>query len=181
MINLDTIDDNLHNELKTYTSIPQFILADEDIPKDLLQYPRLMRKYTTLYTEYPAHSMIREKEVVASEEEEFDKDIKYYYTNYPRLTLSITAYGEDIKQYLDKAREWFIIPQQSDRFFEQYNGVIKSVEAVENRKTFLETDYEERLGFDVIIEFAETIEVREKTIETVKITDMDGNVQELDL
>jgi len=180
-IDLGAIAYNMHPELKSYTGISQLIEANQDIPPDELIYPRMTWNWTIKYTPEARQSIIANKAVVASDDPNFDKDIEYSYITVPRVTLSINVFGDDVSQYINKAREWFTITQLGPRFLEDYNAVVKEVTNTQDRKTFLETDYEDRQGFDVILSIEETIKVIEKTIEQVEITDQDGNTKIYDL
>lgn len=82
---------------------------------------------------------------------------------------SETAGGaESVDYYLGKAREWFLINQEGRRFFGD-TCVIKNISDTQDRHTFMETEYEDRQGFDVVLGFNDEIKVIEKTIETVEV------------
>jgi len=171
MIDLDNLLDDLHSEIKNHTGIPQLLLGEEDIPENLLELPRGKMQFTIKYNPQARQSFIRKEEIIPSEEEGFEKDFEYTYIMHPSATLSINFYGKDVTEYISKAREWFMINQYGRRFFEsRKNSVIQEVTTTSNRKTFLETEYEDRQGFDVIIGFVDKVVVTEKTIEKVEFT-----------
>ena len=43
------------------------------------------------------------------------------------------------------------------------------LESSTDRTNFLETEYQQKLGFDVILQFVDTVEITEKTIEQIEI------------
>lgn len=167
-------------ELKNYCGIPQLIRAQQDVKSKELIYPRMTYNFSTLYDPESRQSFIAKKDIVASEEPEFDNDIEYTYIISPRSTLSINGYGDDVTEYINLARKWFQLPQLGARFFEGWNAVIVNIGDTQNRKTFLEANHEDRQGFDIILEFEETIKAREKTIEQVEI-EGPGGTQIIDL
>lgn len=181
MIDLDGFLDALHPELKSYTGIPQLVLGREDIPPDLMTYPRGKIAFTTKYVPRARQSFVIIKRVVPSAEAEFESDIEYDYLINFEATLSLNFYGDDVSEYVNKTRQWFLVNKLNRDFLNTYGKcVIKEVTATENRKTFLETAYEDRLGFDVILGFADNVVVTEKTIETLQFN-MNGESFEVDI
>ncbi|MCF8020868.1 MAG: hypothetical protein K9L62_15930 [Vallitaleaceae bacterium] len=171
MINLDDFLDNLYHEIKNYTGMPQLILGSDDIPIEEMVYPRGKMNFILKYNPQPRQSIIKTREVVPSPETEFDSDIEYTYFLQPDATLSLNFYGEDISEYVNMARQWFLIDKLGRRYFDSYGKcVIKEITPTENRKTFLETDYEDRQGFDVILGFSEKVKIIESTIEILEIS-----------
>lgn len=172
MINLNEFLDSLYTEIKDHTGIKQLVLGTEDIPPNLMKYPRIRMAFTTRYNPQQRQEIIYHKNFVPSEDENFEHDVEYHYLMYPEATLSITAYGEDVDQYLWKAREWFLIDKYGMQFLDNLtdnNCVIKSIGSTGDRHTFMETEYEDRQGFDVILKFEDEIKVIEKTIEDVDV------------
>lgn len=173
MIDLNSLLDSLHSEIKNYTGVTQLVLGTEDIPPDLMEYPRIRMAFTVRYDTQPRQSIIKIKGTIDNtEDENFDKDIEYTYILNPEATLSISAYGDNVDQYLGMARQWFLIEQKGRRFLTNLSSnacVIKGISSTQDRHTFLETEYEDRQGFDVFLGFNEKVKVIEKTIETVEI------------
>lgn len=181
MIDLDKFLDDIHGELKSYTDIPQLILGVKDIPIDQMIYPRGKMSFTTKYTPQARQSIIKTSKTIPSNEPEFEKDIEFTYILSPEATLSINFYGESVSEYVDKARQWFLIDKLGARYIRNIcDCAIKSLSTTQNRKTFLETEYEDRQGFDVILGFSEKIKIAEKTIEKVDFT-VNGDEFSLDL
>lgn len=181
MINLDNFLDELQPVMKSYTGIPQLILGREDIPPKLMKYPRGKMAFITKYTPQSRQSFITLREVVPSESVDFENDIEYTYIINFEATLSVNFYGDNVSEYVNKARQWFLVNKLNRDFLSTYGKcVIKNVTATENRKTFLEAEYEDRLGFDVILGFSDKVVVTEKTIETIQFN-VNGEDFEVDI
>lgn len=183
MIDLEAVEDNLyqvwHDYLleKTGREI-QILLANQDFRGLNLEYPRIM--YQSIIPYSTSSNNVKEKDVVDSEDPEFDKDIEYTHVIDRYITFSIEGYGEpsnNVRRLLLLLREWFEIEELGGRFFEGYNGTIVAgqISNVQNRSTFVQNDYEERFGFDVEIAFEDKVKVKVETIESLQI-----NNQELD-
>lgn len=171
MISLDNFLDDLYSHIKDYTEIPQLVLGREDVPPKLMTYPRGKMLFTTKYTPQARQSFITSKKTVPSAETEFESDIEYTYLINFEATLSLNFYGDNVESYVNKARQWFLVNKLNRDFLNSYGKcVIKNVTATENRKTFLEAEYEDRLGFDVILGFSDKVVVTEKTIETIQFS-----------
>jgi hypothetical protein len=171
MIDLDSFLDELYPNIKDYTGVEQLILGTKDIKPELMKYPRCKIGFTTKYNAQPRQSFIHIKKVIPSEEIEFESDIEYTYIINFDTTLSLNFYGEDVDMYVNKARQWFMINKLNRDFLNDYGkAVIKEITPTQNRKTFIETEYEDRQGFDVILGFSDKIVVIEKTIETVQFS-----------
>lgn len=172
MININQLLDDLYGEIKNYTEIPQLVLGTEDIPPKLMEYPRMRMAFTIRYNPRPRQTFIKITSMVESDDEDFEDDIEYTYIMNPEATMSINAYGDNVDRYLAKAREWFLIDHYGRRFLENLSEnacVIRNITDTQDRKTFLETEYEDRQGFDVILGFSDKVKVIEKTIEEVEI------------
>jgi len=172
MIDINQLLDDMYNEIKDYTGVEQLVLGTQDIKPDLMEYPRIRMAFTVRYNPQPRQSIIKVQKVIESDDPNFEKDIEYSYISSPEATLSLNAYGKKVDSYIGKAREWFLIDQLGRRFFENLSDnkcVIKSITQTDDRHTMMETEYEDRQGFDVILGFNDTIKVIEKTVETVEI------------
>ncbi|TDX48276.1 LIC_12616 family protein [Orenia marismortui] len=173
MIDLETIANDIWQPLKDYSGCPQILLANQKIPPKKLKDQRVIYNFSRPYNTGNIN-FTEVKEVVESIEAEFDKDLMYNYYYNPRVTLSITGYGSNknpIDLYLNKVREFFMIPKLAGYFFEDYKGVVVNVGDTIDKTTFLENDYEIRKGFDVILSFQDIISVREATIESIGINE----------
>lgn len=171
MINLDDFLDLIYNEIKSYSGIPQLLLGEEDIPPNHLTLPRGKMNFIVQQNPQARHTIIQSREIIPSDEVDFESDISYKYLLEPDATLSINFYGVDVSQYINKTREWFLINKLGRDFLRSNaNCVIKDITSTTNRKTFLETAYEDRLGFDVVLGFSEVVQVTEKTIETIQFS-----------
>ncbi|MFP4457553.1 MAG: LIC_12616 family protein [Clostridia bacterium] len=171
MVDLDDFLDSLYQEIKDYTEIPQLLLGEEDIPPEHLVYPRGKMNFIIKSSPQPRHTIIQSRKVIESEEEDFEDDIEYSYLLQPDATLSINFYGKNVSEYVDRARQWFMIDKLGrDYLYENNDCVIKEITDTTNRKTFIETEYEDRLGFDVILGFSEIVRVTERTIETIEMS-----------
>jgi hypothetical protein len=195
MIDLDSIEDELYTPLYNYlvekenegqlARVPQIWKTEQmqRAKKKRLEYPRVGYKTSTPYGTND-NQTTKEKEIVSSDDPDFDQDVQFVYIFTPRITISVQGYGGPNKPVRDSLlllREWFNIPKLSDRWFGQYEGqVIRSeLTEIQDRRAVLETDYEERLGFDAVIEFDDQVKVRESTIETIEI-ETDDNVESID-
>lgn len=181
MIDLDVFLNDLYPYIKNYTGIKQLVLGTKDIKPELMEYPRCKMGFSTKNIPQARQSFIISKKVVPSEEVGFESDIEYTYKINFSSILSVNFYGEDVSQYVNKARQWFLVNKLNRDFFYEYGkAVIKDVTPTQNRKTFIETEYEDRLGFDVEIGFSDKIIVTEKTIETVQFS-VNGEQFEVDI
>lgn len=170
MIDLYAFRTNLQPEIKSYCGIPQLVRADQDIESEDLVYPRITYKISSPYdVNGNTQSMFVKQEVVPSNDSDFDKDVECSYYSNPRVTISFNAFGKDISNYIFKLMEWFRIPKLGQRFLDQHDVVIVSVTDMQDRTTYLETDYEDRKGFDVILQFKDEVKIIEKTFEKVEL------------
>jgi hypothetical protein len=109
--------------------------------------------------------------VVASTDENFEHDIMRTSVLYPDGTISFNGFGPDAINNLQQIREWLNIPNRGDYWLhDNWNCSIRDITEVQNRTAFLETDFEKRYGFDVILNFKDLVEDRLDTIEKVKGT-----------
>jgi hypothetical protein len=174
-IDIDQLLYDMHPALKEYCEIPQLLQAAQDLDQRVeLVYPRIIINPSLPYGQDDYGEIVSHETVPSEEEEEFDYDIIVSHYSNPRVTLSINGYGNNqkpVRTYIQKAQEWFRISELGKRFFDEYgNIVVYSVFDIEDRTEFLEANYEQRLGFDVILQFSEKVQVREKTIEQIEIT-----------
>lgn len=175
-MNLDDVLDDLHGELKEYTGVEQLTLGTQDIPPKKMKYPRIRVAVTLPSNPVPRQSIIHHKKAVdydperwPDEEEEYDTDVLYTYVVGDTATLSVTAYGSNINHYIKAARRWFMLEPLGKRILKSHEIVINQVLQIEDRTTHIETEYEQRKGFDVLLGWNEELEIHEKAIERVEI------------
>ena len=176
-LDIEAIEDLIYTSLNQYITDTvgtiQIVYAEQTIPLQLLQMPRITLKLSDPYNTDIINSQ-EIRETVTSTNPSFDDDVMHNYKFTPQLTLSVTGYGnkdKPVRTYLDKAREFFLVPKLAGYIFEEYSdGVIKSVGDTEDRTTFLETEYQTRYGFDVLLEFEDVVQVRENTIENIELS-----------
>ena len=184
MINIDSFMDDIYTPLIQYTDAPQILKANQKIPDDMLEDNRIIYNVIVFANTDSRQTIIREMDTVDSDSEDFDYDIKADNITFPEGTLSITGFGNEILTPLNKAREWFYTVGLGDMWLRdsQYNAVIREVMEIDDRTVYLESDYEKRYGFDVIIEFKDVVKVRHDTIERVEFTNKTTNqTKEIDL
>jgi len=149
----------------------QILLANQEVPTDMLEENRIVYNMTSMPSNYARQSIQQKDEVVASLDDNFESDIMRTSVLYPDATLSISGFGPDAIDNLQQIREWFNIPNRGDLWLhDNWNCSIRNISAIQNRTVFLETDYEKRFGFDVIINFKDVVEDRLDTIEKVEGT-----------
>jgi len=184
MIDIDAFMDDIYTPLIQYTDVPQIVKANQKIPDGKLKENRIIYNMIVFANTDSRQTIIREMETVDSESEDFEYDIEADNITFPEATLSITGFGDDILTPLNKAREWFYTKGLGDMWLRDsdYNAVIREVMEIDDRTVYLESDYEKRYGFDVIIEFKDVVKVRHDTIERVEVTNKTTNqTKEIDL
>lgn len=184
MINIGSFMDDIYTPLIDYTNAPQIVKANQKIPDDMLEDNRIVYNMIVFADTDSRQTIIREMDTVESESDDFDYDIEADNITFPEATLSITGFGNEILTPLNKAREWFYTKGLGGEWLRdsQYDAVIREVMEVDDRTVYLESDYEKRYGFDVVIEFKDVVKVRHDTIEKVEITNKTTNqTKEIDL
>lgn len=89
-----------------------------------------------------------------------------------KMTISLTCYSRDKGKVLSLCRElvnWFDF--QGYEYLKDNDLIVVSVESVTDRTTFLETGYDNRIGFDVILRTTDRATREIDVIETVSIND----------
>lgn len=149
----------------------QILLANQEVPTDQLDENRIIYNMITMPGNYARQSLHQEDEVVASDDPDFESDIMRTSVLFPNATVSFNGFGPNAIDNLQKAREWFNIPNRGDIWLhDNWSCVIRNITEIQNRTVFLETDYEERYGFDVVLNFKDVVEDRLDTIEKVEGT-----------
>jgi len=178
MIDIRAIKDLLYTPIKNYSEVPQLLKDnDEDIPEDKLVYPRIIFKISEPYNRDGTPEGY-EKYEVPSDDPDFETDIEYKYITTPNIRVSFEGYarkGDYLFQYLNKVHNWFKIPHLGQRYFDDSDMsiVIENLYSINDRDEMIEGRKESRKGFDVILNVEETIYVTEKTIEGVKINQLE--------
>lgn len=182
-VDFDKILDDLHSPVKDYSGIPQMLQGrnQEDMPKEEIIYPHFRYYFSEPYDQNQFQPYV-EKVTVSSDDPEFESDVLYRYILHPHINLTIEAYGDlddDVITPINKAHNWFKIAKLGRRFLRDsdYDISVVNVLDIVDRTSIIEEDYQKRLGFDVVLDYKEVIEVTEKTIESVEITGPDGQVK----
>ena len=172
MIDTKQFISDLWNPLNTiFSGNLQILLADQEVPPGKLDNNRVTYKMISMPGNYSRQSIQQSDEVVASTDENFEHDIMRTSVLYPDGTISFNGFGPDAINNLQQIREWFNIPNRGDYWLhDNWNCSIRDITEVQNRTAFLETDFEKRYGFDVILNFRDVVEDRLDTIEKVKGT-----------
>ena len=172
MIDTKQFMEDLWGPLNTiFNNNLQILLADQETPTDKLNKNRIIYKMISMPGNYFRQSIQQFDEVVPSDDQSFENDIIRTSVLYPDATISFNGFGPDSINNLQQIREWFNIPNRGDIWLhDNWDCSIRDITEVQNRTAFLETDFEKRYGFDVILNFRDLIEDRLDTIETVKGT-----------
>lgn len=171
MLNLQEIIDAIHDPLKEYTGVPQLVQGNTNIPASKLFYPRLVYHFMLPYNAEPGRFIIL-REDVQSKDPNYETDTQYTYISHPKATLSVVGYGEpgsNIGEQVSRARDWFCIPQLGRNLLKwDYGVVVRRVEDIRDITTAMETGFQRRWAFDVIMGFVDKVVVTLETIESVE-------------
>lgn len=173
MIDIKQFLTDLWTPLNDYAEPSQLLLKDQQIPTDQLKPSRIVYGFINFADTGARQSVIRTDDLIASEEEEWDYDIETGNINFPRGTVSFTCFGPEGKEDLGLIREWFNTVGIGDWWLRENEAVIRNITSVQDRTVYLETDYEERYGFDVELQFKDIVKNTFRTIEKVQITAFD--------
>lgn len=183
MIDIDSFMTEIHTPLVDHSGVDQLVKANQKVPDGQLQDNRIVYNMIMFANTDARHTIIKKRRTIPSEDPEFDEDIEIENIFFPEATLSFTGFNE-IMGPINKVREWFYVHGLGDWWLRDndYKCVIREVMEIEDRTVYLESDYEKRYGFDVILEFQDIVKVTHDTIETVEITNKNtGNTEEVDL
>lgn len=92
------------------------------------------------------------------------------FTSAPTMTVSLTCYSSNKGDALNLAhqlRKWFKF--HGYEYLKENDLIVQSIEAMSDRTTFLETSYDQRVGFDVILRTTDTQTKEINTIETIDL------------
>lgn len=115
-----------------------------------------------------------------SKDKRFESDVVETLEIQPTITMSINSYckgkvksdGANIDnatayKYAKKAYSWF--KHSGYMYLSRYGIVTADIKSIKDRAALLETGYEARYGFDVILRFTDEIELRYETIEEKEV------------
>ncbi|SDI15950.1 hypothetical protein SAMN05192534_12366 [Alteribacillus persepolensis] len=94
--------------------------------------------------------------------------------NVATMTLSLTVYSSDKGTALNTAHElkrWFRF--HGYEYLKEHDLIVQSIEPMQDRTTFLETDYDQRCGFDVILR---TTDEATRSIEIIERAEVNGDI-----
>ncbi len=173
MINVDGLTTSILNELSIYTGV-KVIFSDQGGKKPKGDYITI--KVLSSHNKTGDHD-IEIRNVVSSEDPNFENDIEYSYISTPEIVISLTIYGDERFDVAQKAREWFSINKLNKDTISAFSAIVKDVTAIKDRDImFAGMTYERKQGFDVVLVVQDTIKIIEDTIETIVIKD--GGVNE---
>lgn len=178
MIDVDKFLEDIHAPMLEHSGAPQIVLGNQKIPPEHLQENRIVYNMIAFADSGPRHTVIEKEEVVDFDPEYWDgdegfaHDIMRYVIFISQATLSFTGFGPEARTNISRLREWWYVPGLADRFMKDnsIDCVIQEVMNIDDRTTYLESDYERRFGFDVLLNFKALVAVRERTIEKIQLT-----------
>ena len=166
MIDIDNFMNEIYTPLVAHSNVSQLVKDNQKIPPGQLKNDRVVYNMILFSNTDPRYTIIKNKNVVTSNDPEFDYDIEIENIFFPEATLSFTGFN-NIMVPINKIREWFYVNGLGGWWLKDngWNCVIREVMEMENRTTFLESDYEKRYD----------------TIETVEVTGPTGNIKEINI
>ncbi|MTI61726.1 MAG: hypothetical protein FH762_17375 [Firmicutes bacterium] len=182
MINIDNFMNEIYYPLMDHSGVDQLVKANQKVPPEQLQNNRIVYNMILFANTGARHTIIQSTKVIESEDPEFENDIEIENIFFPEATLSFTGFN-NIMVPINKIREWFYVHGLGDWWLRDngYNCVIRDVMEIEDRTVYLESDYEKRYGFDVILEFKDVVKVTYETIESIEVTGTDGETENIDI
>ena len=103
---------------------------------------------------------------------EINDDDNLMFVSQPTMTLSLTVYSKDKGEALNIAhrlKQWFKFHGYD--YLKEHDLIVVETTAMNDRTTFLETGYDNRVGFDVILRTTDKEEMQVGTIERVELND----------
>ena len=134
-----------------------------------IKYPFVCYKFTSPYIPQEGQDNIM-TELIASSDPNFEYDIKQTRGELPTMTLSLTTYSLDSEEAVElalKCQEWFSFA--GDDTLETESITVVETTAIQDRRTLIIDDYEQRQGFDVILRVSSEVVRILPTIETAEI------------
>lgn len=187
MIDIDEIQDNLYDLLllgtrsdvtDASTAIGQMFYSDQDIPIDKVVYPRIIYSILNNYGKESGTDSWSDETVFVNG--------KYYVERTRRkvvfLLVSVDGYGvkkdNTIRPYINRLNEYLSIIENWQDTLDALGYTITNIGSVDKRDLPIVT-YEERLGFDFMLQVDEIITTYLNLIEEVTIeSTIDDEVQE---
>lgn len=182
MIDINNFMDAIYYPLIDYSGVGQLVKANQKMSTDQLQNNRIVYNMILFANTDPRHTIIKNKNLTASDDPNFENDIEIENIFFPEATLSITGFN-DIMVPINKVRDWFFVHGLGDWWLRDngYNCVIREVMEIKDRTVYLKSDYEKRYGFDIILEFKDVVKITHDTIEVVEITGPGGRQQNINI
>lgn len=90
----------------------------------------------------------------------------------PTITVSLTVYSKDKGEALNLAHrlmQWFRF--NGYEYLKEHDLIVESIEPMQDRTVFLETTYDHRVGFDVVLRTTDKAEKKIDVIEQVELND----------
>ena len=165
-MNLVAIRNEIISKLYSYIDKP-IILGNQVNTKP--SYPFMTYNINNVYIKGLGRE-IEKQEIVASENEDFEFDIKIKLTEQAQFVFSFSAYSDDIiecYELAELAREYFSGKARMD--FTDF--VVVEISNINSVDTLIVDEYERRAVFDVRFRTVNEVEFNIETIEELNIND----------
>lgn len=166
MINYTQIRDAIITQLNAFMAPVQVIMSEQK--EDKPPYPFIGYKVTSPYNEQAIGLPIETYE----NDPNIPQNTLYTRTEFPTMTISITAYSETIDEAevnALKALSWF--KYIGYQYLKDNGIVVVDTTSVQSRDTLIVSDYERRKGFDVILRVQSQVQ---RTIESIESVDYES-------
>ena len=166
MIGIDNLKNIIVKGLYEHLGIIPVPLEDLQ-PKE--EYPYITYNFINPYTQFRGQGN-EYRGLVPSGDDRFQFDVEETLKLEPQATISINAYSKDkaeAQELIKKVMDWFLY--EGYQYLSDNNIVVVNAEAMGDRTVQIIDFYEHRVGFDVIIRFADEIKRRYETIEAIKV------------
>lgn len=170
-INIEQFMLDIYTPMIDYCEADQLLLANQKVPDDQLKDNRIIYNMIVTGNTGGRHTVIQTEDVVPHEGDEgFEYDIGRHNIFFPEATMSITGHNNTYHE-LAKLRDWFYIKGLGAKWLKEQDidCVVRQVMEINDRTVYLESDYEKRHGFDVILEFKDIVTITYRTIEYVEV------------
>lgn len=158
---LTAIIDGLQECYPNYT----FIRANQKGNRPL--YP-----YVTINTTSPSISDMYSQQGNVSRQnvENDDTKVQLTYTKQPKTIFSINCLSNDQDQcykILSDTIDWLNVLNQ--QYLKEHGIVVVKIDTIQDRTTFLETDFQYKIGFDLTIRTVDKVSVKVDSIDSVSL------------
>lgn len=180
MIDTDVLLTNLYDlfaKAFPVNDLPQIVNGEQDIPIGTLIYPRIVYRLINEYGDdvgLPCYVDVA-TENTGTDKDKFPYNSKRVYRKAVTFGITIDGFGirnrtqnKNCKPYLRKLREFLSIKENTYEFLDSLGYAIISVGSIDERGMPVPT-YEDRNGFDLILQVDEKIEIIKSTIEEVVV------------